>query len=36
MWATQKDVKRLKKNLKVILMREGLIAFRMSLGSGYA
>lgn len=36
MWATQKDVKRLKKTLEVILMREGLIAFKMSPGSSYA
>jgi len=36
MWATPKDVKRLKKNLEVIFMKEGLIAFKMSLGSSYA
>lgn len=36
MWATPKDVKKLKKSLEVIFMREGLIAFMMSLGSSYA
>ena len=36
MWATQKNVKKLKKSLEVIFMREGLIAYIMSLGSSYA